>query len=122
MAKVVKSTREVVDINEEMEKIQKKKKNSGKEKEQSEQKKNKNEKVVKNTDKKKPSKDKKVKKTKKKNPVFTFFAEVRKEVSKVKWPSRKDMVKYSVATIAFIVFFAIFFFIIDMIMAVLLGV
>ena len=30
MAKVVKSTREVVDINEEMEKIQKKKKNSGK--------------------------------------------------------------------------------------------
>ena len=126
MAKVVKSTREVVDINEEMEKIQKKKKNSKKEKEQSDQKKNKNEKVVKNTDKKKKTgkdkKDKKAKKVKKKNPVFTFFAEVRKEVSKVKWPSRRDMIKYSIATISFIVFFALFFFIIDMIMAILLGV
>lgn len=120
MAKVVKSTREVVDINEEMEKIEKKKKNGKKE---SDPKKNKEEKVAKNKDKKKKDgKDKKDKKIKKKNPVVTFFGEVKKEVSKVKWPSRKDMVKYSIATISFIVFFALFFFIIDMIMAILLGV
>jgi preprotein translocase subunit SecE len=36
--------------------------------------------------------------------TFDDFQEVKKEVSKVKWPSKKDMIKYSVATISFIVF------------------
>ena len=43
--------------------------------------------------------------------IKKFFGEVRKELSKVKWPSKKDMVKYSIATIVFVIFFAAFFFI-----------
>ena len=45
--------------------------------------------------------------------IKKFFSEVKKELSKVKWPNRKDMVKYSVATICFVVFFAAFFYLID---------
>ncbi len=45
--------------------------------------------------------------------IKKFFSEVKKELSKVKWPSRKDMVKYSIATICFVIFFAGFFYLID---------
>lgn len=46
-----------------------------------------------------------------------FFHEVKKEVSLVRWPNRKEMVKYSVATITFVLFFSIFFYLIDLIVA-----
>ena len=49
--------------------------------------------------------------------IKNFFSEVRKEFSKVKWPNKKDMVKYSVATIVFVIFFAGFFYAIDLLMA-----
>ncbi len=42
--------------------------------------------------------------------IKKFFSEVKKELGKVKWPNRKDMVKYSIATISFVIFFALFFF------------
>ena len=42
--------------------------------------------------------------------IKKYFGEVRTEFSKVKWPSKKDMVKYSVATIIFVIFFALFFY------------
>ncbi len=45
--------------------------------------------------------------------VIKFFSEVKKELGKVKWPSKKDMIKYSIATICFVVFFAGFFYLID---------
>ena len=51
--------------------------------------------------------------------IKEFFHEVKKEISKVKWPSRKDMVKYSIATIVFVVFFALFFYAIDLLLALL---
>ena len=51
--------------------------------------------------------------------VITFFKEVKSEVSKVKWPTKKDMFKYSLATIIFVVFFALFFYLIDLIIALL---
>ncbi len=38
-----------------------------------------------------------------------IFSNVKKEMKKVKWPSKKDMVKYSVATLSIIVFFCLFF-------------
>ena len=41
-----------------------------------------------------------------------FFSEVKKELSKVKWPNKKDMVKYSIATITFVIFFSGFFYLI----------
>lgn len=49
--------------------------------------------------------------------VKKFFSEVKKELMKVKWPSKKDMVKYSVSTILFVIFFAVFFYAIDLVMA-----
>lgn len=64
---------------------------------------------------------KKVEKKQKKVGVFkrigNWFKLVIKEVSKVKWPSKKEMLKYSIATIVFVVFFALFFYAIELLMA-----
>lgn len=38
-----------------------------------------------------------------------FFVGVRKELKKVRWPKKKEMIKYSVSTICIIVFFMLFF-------------
>lgn len=46
--------------------------------------------------------------------IGKFFGEVKSELKKVKWPSRKDMIKYSIATICFVIFFAGFFYLIDL--------
>ena len=46
--------------------------------------------------------------------IIKFFSEVKKELGNVKWPSKKDMVKYSIATIIFVIFFAVFFYLIDL--------
>ena len=49
--------------------------------------------------------------------IRKFFSEVKKELGKVKWPNKKDMVKYSIATISFVIFFAVFFYLIDLAVA-----
>ncbi len=49
--------------------------------------------------------------------VSNFFTGIKKEMEKVKWPSKKEMVKYSITTIIFIIFFALFFFSLDLIFA-----
>ena len=104
MAKVVKSTREVLDIDEELKKAKKTKEtNEVKKKESS------NDKKKKDSKKSKPAKQKK--------GLFKFFHNVSVEVSKVKWPNKKDMIKYSVATISFVLFFGIYFSIINLIVA-----
>lgn len=108
MAKIVKDTRETIDVDTELDRIKNEKRKV------EETKANKDKKKVNKKD-NKNKKDKKVKKHKKNS----FFKEVRLEVSKVKWPSKKDMVKYSIATIAFVIFFALFFYLIDLIMALL---
>ena len=46
--------------------------------------------------------------------IKKFLSEVKSELGKVKWPSKKDMVKYSIATICFVIFFAGFFYLIDL--------
>ena len=101
MAKIVKDTRETIDIDTELENL----KNEKQKKEVTKEKK-------KNTDKKKNTKKTN---TKKKH----FLGEVRSEMAKVKWPSKKDMIKYSIATIIFVIFFALFFYAIDLIIALL---
>ena len=55
-------------------------------------------------------KDKKVKKE-------SFFKGVKVEMGKVRWPLKKEMVKYSIATLSFIIFFALFFTLGDLIIA-----
>ena len=57
---------------------------------------------------------KKVKKVEKKE---NLFKEIKKEMSKVHFPNKKDMVKYSLATITFVLFFGIYFYVIELIMA-----
>jgi len=43
------------------------------------------------------------------------LSNVKKEMKKVKWPTRKDMVKYSIATLSIILFFCLFFITSDLI-------
>ena len=110
MAKIMKDTRQTIDVDTELEKIKK----SNEKKQTKEPKKDtKKDKKDKKDTKKKESK--KVVKVKKQG----FFKEVKNEMSKVKWPSKKDMVKYSIATIVFVVFFALFFYAIDLVLALL---
>jgi len=111
MAKVVKDTRKTIDVEEELTKIKSTKKDSKKVSTKTVEKKKNNS--------KKESKENSSKKSKKKLGIITFFKEVKSEVSKVKWPSKKDMFKYSLATIVFVVFFALFFYLIDLIIALL---
>lgn len=70
---------------------------------------------------KKESKKKKTVKVEKKNSnrgwFKNFCSGVAAEFKKVHWPSKKDMVKYSIATIFFIIFFGLFFYAIDAIFA-----
>lgn len=54
-----------------------------------------------------------VKKVKKES----LFVEIKKEMQKVHFPSKKDMVKYSVATISFVIFFGVYFYLIQLAMA-----
>ncbi len=49
--------------------------------------------------------------------IKKFLSEVKSELGKVKWPNRKDMIKYSIATIIFVIFFAGFFYLIDLAVA-----
>ena len=89
-------------------------------------------KVAKNTNKNKQKNTKKevkpvAKKTTKKEEKkslwirFRIFCHgVKSEFKKVHWPSKKDMIKYSIATIVFIIFFALFFRLIQTIFAILL--
>lgn len=46
-----------------------------------------------------------------------FFSGVRKEMSKVHWPTKKEMFKYSVATILFILILSAFFYLSDLVIA-----
>ena len=71
--------------------------------------------------KKEVKKDKKKVKKEKKVGVFKsiikFFKGVKSEMSKVTWPNKKDMIKYTIASLVFIVFFALFFYGIEVVMA-----
>ncbi len=64
-------------------------------------------------------KDNKVKKVGIFKRISNWFKSVVKEVSKVRWTSKKEMIKYSIATIVFIIFFALFFYAIELLMALL---
>ena len=63
----------------------------------------------------KKDKKKVVKKESKKKE--SLFKQIKKEMSKVHFPSKKEMVKYSLATISFVLFFGIYFFVIELVMA-----
>lgn len=51
----------------------------------------------------------------------SFIGDVVEELKLVRWPSKKEVMKYSIATILFVVFFALFFELIDVIFALIKG-
>ncbi len=75
-------------------------------------------KITKEDENKKKVEKKKNNVKKEKKPVArkeSWWAGVKQEFKNVRWPNKKEMIKYSIATITFIVFFALFFFAIEMI-------
>ncbi len=48
--------------------------------------------------------------------IARFFVNVKKELKRVRWPKKKDMIIYSTATVSSIIFFMVFFTIIDSIL------
>lgn len=124
MARFEKSTREVLDVDEEIKKFsqkdkKKKKLDSSNAKDAivTEKGSKKEKSSKKADDQKNKSKGKNKKEKKEHKGPFHFFKEVKKEVSLVKWPSKKEMIKYSVATIAFVLFFSLYFYLIQVIVA-----
>ena len=49
--------------------------------------------------------------------IKEFFKDVKKAISKVKWPTNNDIVKYSLTKILFVLFFSAFFLALDLIIA-----
>lgn len=82
-------------------------------------KKNKEEEPKKVEKKTKKNTKKKVKEEKKSLWVrFRIFCHgVKSEFTKVHWPSKKDMIRYSIASIFFIIFCSLFFYLINVIFA-----
>ena len=68
----------------------------------------------------KQKKQKNVKKTKKVKKD-SLFSQVRQELKKVKWPSIKDVLKYSIATIVMCLLLAGFFSILNLILSYIKG-
>ena len=50
--------------------------------------------------------------------IREFFSGVKKEMSKVHWPSRKELTKYSMATLGFILLYSLYLFLSDAVIAV----
>ena len=84
-------------------------------------KKEENKKTSKNNEKKVEDKKKEVKVTEKKKEkketifkkIGKYFKGVAKEIKRIKWTSGKDLVRYSIAAIVFVVFFGLYFYAID---------
>lgn len=49
--------------------------------------------------------------------IARYFSGVKKEIGRVRWLSKKNLVKFSIATIIFVVFFSLYFYAIDYITA-----
>jgi preprotein translocase subunit SecE len=46
--------------------------------------------------------------------IMNFFKEVAREMKKVSWPSRKELVNYTAIVLATVAFFTVFFAIVDL--------
>jgi len=77
----------------------------------------KEEKVLANKKEKKETKAKKEKKVGLFKAIINFFKSVKVEMNKVTWPTKTNMIKYSIAAIIFILFFALYFYGIEVVMA-----
>ena len=73
--------------------------------------------------KEKEQKNKRVEKKKKKDnkPKEGLWTGVKKELKLVKWPSAKEIIKYTIATIVFCIILVLFFELLNVIMAFVKG-
>jgi preprotein translocase subunit SecE len=46
--------------------------------------------------------------------IVSFFREVGREMGKVSWPKRKTLTSYTVTVLATVIFFSVFFAVIDL--------
>lgn len=53
--------------------------------------------------------------------IKAFFVGVKKEIKKTKWPKLKDLTIYSYVVICMMVFFSLFFYLLDVIFAFIKG-
>ena len=51
--------------------------------------------------------------------MIEYFKGVKKEISRIRWTSKKELVKYSVSTVACMIFFGVFFYAIALLGALL---
>ncbi len=51
------------------------------------------------------------------NKIASFLAGVKKEMGRVRWPKKKEMIKYSIAVLVCVIVFAVFFVASDFIIA-----
>lgn len=49
--------------------------------------------------------------------TFSFFADCWSELKKVKWPSRKELVSYTIVVLVTVVFVTIYFSVLDLIIS-----
>ena len=73
--------------------------------------------VSKKENKNNSSKEKKVRKENLFSKLSNFINGVKLEFKRIKWPTKKEMIKYSIATIIFIICCSLFFYLIDIILA-----
>ena len=62
---------------------------------------------------KKNTKNKKEKKENVFKRIVKYFKGVGKEIKRIRWTDRKDLLKYSICTLMFVLFFGIYFYGID---------
>lgn len=83
----------------------------------------KNTKVTTKTKSDKSKKETKKQTKKKKENIFVrikkYFVGVKKEAGRIRWTSPKDLLKYSIITILFIIFLGIYFYLIDVLIAII---
>ena len=53
------------------------------------------------------------------NTIKNYFSGVKKEIGRIRWTKPKDLAKYTISTLSFMIFFGIFFTVIDIVITVL---
>lgn len=53
------------------------------------------------------------------NGISKYFKGVKKEIGRIRWTSGKELVKYSVTTVTFMVCLGVYFYAIDMLVSLL---
>ena len=62
-----------------------------------------------------------VKSSEKEEVKESYFKQIKGELKKVKWPTKKELIKYTISTLVFVIFFALFFYGIETLFAFVKG-